>query len=185
MNLNIKLIDKEITYTGHELKPHFLLTEFGQKGSALAAFIGPCEVQMDELVDWEDRLNNDFIRSKKMLHFIGEFFGMQLREAVFLQRLIMARFGQSLNVTCEGDDLYHVANDGARRKLSVSIVTATPVSQLLHIGINIDPEGAPVDAVGLDELGVDAMSWAQQSLQQIQKELAQVEWACAKVRPVV
>jgi hypothetical protein len=31
-------------YHGPELRPHFLLTELGLRGSGLAAFIGPCKV---------------------------------------------------------------------------------------------------------------------------------------------
>lgn len=177
-------------YTGVELRPHFLLTEMGLRGSALGAFIGPCSVKTEHLVDWEDRLANDRIEAKQMIHFIGEFFGASLREGVLRQRLLMATMGQALNeelirlgrperVLRDGDDLFV-----AQRKLSVSIVTASPVSQLLHSGINIDPAGAPVPAIGLAELGVDPVDWTERVLRIFAEEWDSVEWACAKVRPV-
>jgi hypothetical protein len=173
-------------YTGVELRPHFLLTELGLKGSALGAFIGPCQVKTEHLVDWEDRLANDHIQARSMVHFIGEFFGAPLREGVLRQRLLMAQIGQSLQdkikdrITREGDDLFV-----RERKLSVSIVTASPVSQLLHVGINIDPAGAPVAAIGLAELGVVAEEWVPEILSRFAAEWEGIEWACAKVRPVV
>lgn len=181
----------ERTYTGVELRPHFLLTELGLKGSAVGAFIGPCRVQTEHLVDWEDRLAHDRIEAAWMVHFIGEFFGMGLREGVFAQRLLMSLMGEVANehlkrpefkgpISRSGDDLFA---DG--RKLSVSIVTASPVSLLLHAGINIDPAGAPVPAIGLKELGILPEQWVRDVLSRFAKEWEEIHWACAKVRPVI
>ncbi|MGK5083137.1 DUF366 family protein [Bdellovibrionota bacterium FG-1] len=183
---------EERPYTGVELKPHFLLTQMNLKGSAIGAFIGPCHVQTEHLVDWEDRLAQDRIEARWMVHFIGEFFGMGLREGVFLQRLFMATLGDLVNeslhqggragdgVRRDGDDLF--VGD---RKLSVSIVTASPVSVLLHAGINIDPTGAPVPAIGLQELGVLPEEWVPLALERFAQEYEGIVWACAKVRPVL
>src|SRR5262249_29513423 len=145
-------------------------------------FIGSCRVATEDLVDWEDRLASDRIEARSMVHFIGEFFGhASLREGVLAQRLFIAILRdeiaariESRGLKClrDGDDLFvPVATDRAGhtrdrcddssngRKLSVSIVTASPVSQLLHIGINIDPSGAPVAAIGLGELGIVPEEW--------------------------
>jgi hypothetical protein len=172
----------------------------GLKGSALGAFIGSCLVRTEHLVDWEDRLAQDRIEAKWMVHFIGEFFGgCTLREGVLIQRFLMALMGEELNrcfaekgtgQLCrrEGDDLY-ITGPGqpreAESKLSVSIVTASPVSILLHVGINIDPAGAPVPAIGLSELGIAAEEWVTRVLSRFAAEYQDVEWACAKVRPVM
>ena len=102
-------------------------------------------------------------------------------------------------VTRSGDDLFW--NDGQTdRKLSVSIVTASPVSRLLHAGINLDAAGAPVAAAGLFDLGIapaflpgdDAArgmvavkDLATRILTAFAREAEEIEWACAKVRPVV
>ena len=200
MQITTKIIETEMPYTGPELRPHYLLEKWKVRGSAIASFIGPCEVKTEHLVDWEDRLANDFIRSKSMLHFLGEFFGITLAEGVLYQRLFMAIAGQEISkasgkiVTREGDDLFW--NDGKDdRKLSVSIVTASPVSRLLHAGINLDATGAPVKAAGLYDLGIGAAnSEAQKTairalttriLYTFEEEVRGIEWACAKVRPVV
>ena len=185
--------EKERSYLGPELRPHFILSEFGLRGSAVVAFQGPCRVETDHLVDWEDRLEGDRIESRLMIHFLGEFFGITLREGVLLQRLLMAQMAERLGmhlrthadesrrqVVRSGNDLYW-----AERKLSVSIVTASPVSVLLHAGVNVDPTGAPVAAVGLKELGVDASDFARGILESFSREMTGVDWACAKVRPVV
>ncbi len=173
---------ERFAYRGPELRPHFLLERFGARGSALVAWRGPCEVQTEHLVDHEDRLENESIRAGEMVHFIGEFFGMSLSEGVLRQRLWIARIAEFLGaeVHCRGNDLMV-----GERKLSVSIVTASPVSILLHFGINVDPSGAPVAAIGLQELGVNPDAFAERALQLFSDEWEQVLWACAKVRPVV
>jgi hypothetical protein len=188
----------ERTYTGPELRPHFLLTELKLEGSGIGAFLGPCRVETAHLVDWEDRLANDRIEARRMVHFIGEFFGASLREGVLIQRLFMANVFDTLRERLEaqgkfgilrrdGDDLFvrDEHHEKGERKLSVSIVTASPVSQLLHAGINIDPSGAPVPAVGLAELGVSPEEWVPAILDRFAKEWKGMEWACVKVRPVV
>lgn len=193
-------------YHGPELRPHFLLTQMKLQGSALAAWVGPCDVKTEHLVDWEDRLANDSICAEKMIHFLGEFFGITLREGVFLQRLLMSIMGEVLrehlqhelristapagpeglqaralaSLRRDGDDLFLLD-----RKLSVSIVTASPVSVLLHAGINVDPAGAPVPAIGLDELQIDVVRFTKEVLKRFENEWLSVEWACTKVRPVV
>lgn len=201
MQIQTKFITEQMPYTGPELRPHFLLQKWNLRGSALASFIGPCEVKTEHLVDWEDRLENDFIRSKLMAHFLGEFFGISLAEGVLYQRLFMSIAGDEIARTTKkpiersGDDLFWADAKGEKRKLSVSIVTASPVSVLLHAGINLNAEGAPVKAAGLFDLGLGSDNAAQgllpihelisRILGLFQEEAQGVEWACAKVRPVV
>jgi hypothetical protein len=55
----------------------------------------------------------------------------------------------------------------------------------LHTGINIDPDGAPVSAIGLTEMGVDPEHFTHQVLKSFGQEWQDIEWACAKVRPVI
>jgi hypothetical protein len=187
--LKTQYIEQSRPYTGTELRPHWILSEFKIQGSAVVAFRGPCEVQTGDLVDWEDRLASDHIRAREMVHFLGEFFGPSLREGVWMQRLFVGIIGDILHerfgvrTTRTGDDLW-VGEGGLRRKLSVSIVTSSAVSQLLHIGINVDPTGAPVPAVGLAELSVDATSFAREALTRFAAEMNSVWDATTKVMPV-
>lgn len=176
--------DSELEYTGPELSPHFILSKFKVEGSCLAAFHGPCFVKTDHLVDWEDRLQNDHIKAEKMIHFLGEFFGITLREGVWIQRLIVSQLlnlllAEGLQVRRDGDDIF--VNE---KKLTVSIVTASAVSVLLHLGINIDPTGAPVDAIGLSDLRVDPDTITEKILSWFANEFESVERATVKVRPV-
>jgi hypothetical protein len=191
MTLKFHVDSLDRAYTGPELRPHFILSTFGVRGSAIVAFKGPCKVETAELVDWEDRIEKDRIESACMLHFLGEFFGLSLREGVFFQRLFVASLYENLfnslpqlskaEFRRQGDDLFF-----KERKLSVSIVTASPVSVVMHTGLNIDPSGAPVAAVGLSELGIaHPLEWAQAFLQSVQQEWESIEWACTKVRPVI
>jgi hypothetical protein len=78
-----------------------------------------------------------------------------------------------------GNDLYE---DGA--KLSVSIATATPVSTLLHFGINISSQGTPVRTKGLEDYSIEPVSFAKAVLESFRDELKTVDEARAKVRPV-
>lgn len=191
------LHESELPYTGPELRPHFLLSRFKVEGSALAAFIGPCDVKTDHLVDWEDRLASDSIRAKSMVHFLGEFFGITLREGVWIQRLVVSELAARLqrlpnvrpgSILREGDDLFWTGGASGRSKLSVSIVTASPVSVLLHLGVNIDSAGAPVQAAGLKDLGLDpaaVRTLVGEVLAWFEREYRSVARACVKVRPVV
>ena len=198
MDFQTLFLEREIPYTGEELRPHFLLSQFKLRGPALAAFIGPCEVRTEALVDWEDRLADDFIRARSMVHFLGEFFGFTLKEGVLFQRLFTSIVKEELEglaqvrLRRDGDDLFWTSPDGKERKLSVSIVTATPVSQLLHFGLNLDSEGAPVAAAGIKDLiarPAESQSFAatlgKRILERSAEEMSSVEWACTKVRPVV
>ena len=178
----------ELEYTGPELSPHFILSRFRVEGSCLAAFHGPCFVKTDHLVDWEDRLQNDHIKAKKMIHFLGEFFGITLREGVWIQRLIVSQIlnelvSQGLKATRDGDDIF-IEQGGAQKKLTVSIVTASAVSVLLHLGVNIDSTGAPVSAIGLSDFMIDPIALTEKILAWFSSEFESVERATVKVRPV-
>ncbi len=119
---------------------------------------------------------------------MGEFFGRSLREGVLIQRLFMAVLCESLNVRLPGANPIHRDGDDLfvkDQKLSVSIVTASPVSLLLHTGINIDSEGAPVAATGLQALGILPDEWVPSVLERFANEMNSMDWACAKVRPVM
>ncbi len=185
--MKILLAKESIPYTGPELRPHFLLSKFGIEGSLLVAFRGPCEVATDHLVDWEDRLALDCIRAREMLHFLGEFFGITLKEGIWIQRLIVSEIEsillrKGLVVVRDGDDLFV-----EKKKLSVSIVTVSPVSVLLHLGINIDPAGAPVDAIGLGTIlsESEVPAFALEVLERFKREFESVDRAAVKVRPVI
>jgi hypothetical protein len=185
MELKYKFIKERITYTGAELSSHWLYRNFGLKGNALAAFIGPCEVK-EYLVDMEDRRKDREIRSPLMLHFISEYFDLDLEKTILRQRLFISILGEEINRISKkhleriGNDLY--VKDS---KLSVAIATLTPVSCVFHVGINIATSGAPVKVIGLDELSVSPMNLANRVFKHYSQELKDISMARAKVRGVL
>ena len=179
-------IDKEVKYIGSQLAPHWIYKNFKIQGDAIVAFCGECEVKLTEMVDIEDVINNEPIYSKYMLSFITEQFNVELVEGVFRQRLLMCCIKEALEkrgfVVCRsGDDLF--VND---RKLSVSIATKSMTSVLIHTGINILSEGAPIPVSGLkSDLGIDDVKeFALEVMKNYSEELKDIVLASTKVRGV-
>ena len=184
--MHTKLIDTEIKYIGSQLAPHWIYKNFKLQGDAIVAFIGECEVALTEMVDIEDVINNEPIYSKLMLSFITEQFGVELVEGVFRQRLLICIIKELLEergvfVVRNGDDL--MINN---RKLSVSIATKSTTSILIHTGLNILSEGAPVKASGLtSELGIeDVREFALEVMKRYSEEIEDIKLASTKVRGV-
>ena len=183
--MQVQFLTEERAYDGTALSGHFAFRNFGILGNSAVAFVGPCDVNLQHMVDWEDVRKRAPIYSPKMLHVLLELFETNLKTAVCWQRLMVASFAELLRergVTglkrC-GDDLFV-----GERKLSVSIATCSPVSALIHLGVNVETEGVPVPAVGLTEWAVEVSALAQEFLQRLQSEWQGVERACCKVRPV-
>lgn len=184
--MHTKFIDREIKYTGEELAPHWIYKNFHLQGDSIVAFCGECEVKLTEMVDIEDVINNEPIYSKNMLSFIVEHFNIGLVEGVTRQRLLICIIKEALEnkgtkVIRSGDDLFVEG-----RKLSVSIATKSLTSVLIHVGINIDPTGAPVDAVGLDYLEIldksfDIYAFAKEIMIKYSQELDDIILASTKV----
>ena len=184
--MKTKLIKEEIKYIGSQLAPHWIYKNFGLQGDAIVAFKGECEVKLTEMVDIEDVINNEPIYSKYMLSFISEQFGVNLVEGVFRQRLLMCIIKELLEergifVKRNGDDL--IVGGG---KLSVSIATKSVTSILIHTGLNILSEGAPVKASGLtSELGItDIDGFAIEVMNRYAEEINDIQLASTKVRGV-
>ena len=184
--MQTKHITKKTTYTGAELQSLFAYKNFRVQGDSAIAFCGPCEVQSTALVDQEDVLNKDFIRSVDMVHFIVEKFNLDLEEGIFRQRLYIAIIKETieqlkpeLKIIRDGDDLF-----SNNKKLSVSIATLSPVSTVIHIGINIDPTGAPVKAIGLNELKINKDIFIKRVLAAIEHEERSITLVRSKVRGV-
>lgn len=174
-------LDQEFPYTGPELRSLFLY-EKGIKGDGVLSWVGSCDVKTQDLVDAEDKVTNDFIKSKKMVHFVAEFFHKDVFFAICVQRLTAEIVIDVLNSLSsktfvrKGDDIYC-----DHKKLNVSIATVSPLSALMHFGVNIDSEGAPVPAVGLKDLNIDPDTFAKQVLSRLKEELESIYAASVKV----
>lgn len=178
-------VKEKIKYTGKELRSHFAYDRFNLQGDSLLAFCGGCEVTVQDLVDIADIKDNAPIYSEYMLHFIAEFFCGDLEMAILKQRLLMAIIKDEISslsgrsLVREGDDIYE-----GKAKLSVSIATSSPVSFMIHVGVNISSEGTPVETKGLYDYGIDEYKFAESILDSFASEMAGARSARCKVRGV-
>jgi hypothetical protein len=181
-----KWLGEKVDYSGRELRSHFVREKARIAGDGVVAFVGACSVEGESLVDIEDVEAGAFIKASRMLHFIGEHFEGGLREGNLLLRLFASIVKETLEGLCTGVTIVRTGDDLfiGERKLTVAIVTRSPVSILFHFGVNIDPSGAPVPAVGIDELGVDVKQFADEVLSRYGRELESIELALRKVRGV-
>ena len=184
--MQTRLLDQEIAYTGAQLRSGWISKQSGLTGDAAVAFLGPCDIRPEHMVDTVDLEASARIASPRMLHIIVEHPGLDLIHITVRQRLLMAIAGELINahlgetlVRREGDDLY--LRD---RKLSVSVATVSPTSGLIHSGFNVRGEGAPVPAIGLEELGLDPRRCAELLLSAYSDEIAALKAAAAKVKRV-
>ncbi|MGI6451874.1 MAG: DUF366 family protein [Syntrophomonadaceae bacterium] len=181
--MNTLFIDKKIDYLGSQLVPHWIYRNFGILGDAAVAFIGKADVGLEAMVDLQDVMEKKPIYSPQMLHFLVEHFHNNLHLGIYQQRMLIICIKEELEkrgiqVIRQGDDLYV-----GGRKLSVSIATVSPVSILIHTGVNVLTAGTPLPTSGLAELGVeDVKGFAQNVMKKYSDELSSIDEARCKVR---
>ena len=179
-----KILLEEITYTGKELRAGWIAQRAGIDGDAVVGFIGPCRVDNEDLVDLEDRRAGTFIAAAAMVHVIAEHPGVGLAAAVLRQRLLVCVLCEMLGhrgcrARRDGDDVYV-----DERKLTVSVAAPAANSCLIHLGVNVRPEGAPVPAIGLEELDIDPHELLRELVERYRAEMDSCRRAAGKVRNV-
>lgn len=178
-------VDGPTNYTGKELSAHWIYRNYGILGDAIIAFAGEVNVARDTMIDLSEAIDQSYIYSPSMLNFMIEHFDHDLKLAIYRQRLLMICIMEELQqlgiyVTRRGDNLF--VHKG---KLSISIATATTVSTLIHVGLNIDTDRTPVETVGLSQLGVaDIRALAENIMMRYTREIEQIYDARCKVRSV-
>ncbi|MDH3216629.1 MAG: DUF366 family protein [Candidatus Krumholzibacteria bacterium] len=182
--LAYKVLEVETPYTGKELRSGWVLEQTGLRGDAAAAFLGPCRVVNEDLVDLDDARAGTYIESAAMAHVLIEHPQCRLDTGVLRQRMLVCLLCEilgerNLGVRRQGDDIYFDS-----RKLTVSIAAPSSRSTVIHLGINIRPEGAPVPAVGLDEMKIDARELLTDLLGRYGEELESCRHAQTKVRTI-
>ncbi|MCP4230552.1 MAG: DUF366 family protein, partial [bacterium] len=117
--------DEEKAYT--ELYAHYAYRNFGIRGDSVVAFVGPCEVNREQLIDLEDRFADRYIKAASMLHLIVEQFGVNLDDIVTRQRLLIMLVAEIIKRRAPQADLARKSDDifVGSGKLSVSIATVS------------------------------------------------------------
>jgi hypothetical protein len=178
-------IDKELIYTGAQLRSHWVSENTGIYDDVIACFIGPADVPLSNMVDLEDVRNLEPIASAKMIHFIAEFFDSRLDLAIARQRLLVCIACECLSragapkIERRGDDIY-----ASSRKLSVSIATVSPVSTLVHFALNITTKGTPLATSSLEDLKIDPENFGLSVMKSFIEEIDSMHHAKNKVRSV-
>jgi len=204
ISIQKKFLPQTINYTGEQLSSLWIYQQTGLQGDAMVSFIGKADVR-EHMVDLEDIRNEAFIYSEQMLHFLVEHFNGDLEKAVLRQRMLIVIIKECLdrvlgskfkvqgsmpptnleprtsNLERQGDDLYV-----DERKLSVSIATLSPVSSLIHVGLNISNQNTPVKTFGLNEImEVDAISeFSETVMCRYDQEMKSIHHARCKVKGV-
>jgi hypothetical protein len=122
-----------------------------------------------------------------MLHFIIEHFELDLEKTIIRQRLLISIIKDQLEnlgvktIYRTGDDLYE-----AQKKLSVSISTLSPVSTLIHCGLNISSINTPIPTVSLKDLGLnEILVFGEKVAHHYCCEMESIRLARCKVRGVI
>ncbi|MBF0104615.1 MAG: DUF366 family protein [Deltaproteobacteria bacterium] len=178
--------EQTIKYTGEQLSSHFAYKNFSLKGDSIVSFIGPCDVSLDHMVDLEDVAQKKHIYSENMLHFIVEHFHDHLTTVIAFQRLLIdlvrheiCESKEGLIIQRRGDDLFDDIY-----KLTVSIATRSPLSSLIHAGINISSKNTPVPTRGLEDYQINPHAVATGVLNRYRAEFEGIKQARCKVRGV-
>lgn len=125
-------------YDGSQISSLWAYNTAGIQDDSIIYFRGICNVELEHMIDLEDKKENESIYSPDMVHFIIEHFDstdlklIYSRQRLFVSIVLEILTGKGLNVIRKGDDLF-VNN----KKLSVSIASTSAVSQKIHFGINV------------------------------------------------
>ena len=196
-----KWLDEKLTYDGSQLRSLFGYSQYGLLGDSLISWKGPCNVHRDYMVDIEDWLKKSEIRSQEMVHFIIELFNQPLSTSIAYQRLFV---GLIKDLICQflseashkdnsphlikfydklkrkGDDLYF-----EDKKINVSVATTSPISSLIHVGVNISSKGTPIPTMGLDDFNIDSYKFSKKIMDcfveeytSMKKAMCKVKWVC-------
>jgi len=182
--MRYRLIKDEIAYTGEQLRSNFAYTTFGIVGDSVVAFAGPCDVKLKEMVDIEDLKAGKAIYSESMLHFIVEHYDTDLEKTI-LRQLILTNIVKDLINEIKGKIIVKRVNSDLFEedaKLSISVATVTPISSLVHFGVNITSINTPVKTKGLKDYDIDQYEFANLVMDRYTKENDKINIARCKVR---
>ena len=200
---------KKLKYDGSQLRPLFAYENFQISGDSIVAWVGGCDVSLEHMVDFEDKIVKAKIKSDLMLHFIVEYFHSDLFSAVAIQRLLAGQFIVELEklisaagkksqkstskktaaasalspapvkLTRKGDDIFW-----GQKKLSISIASRSAVSNQIHFAVNVVNQGTPVLTCALNDWGINPNDLAKTVMKAFVNEFDDIIFATQKVKPL-
>lgn len=179
------VLPEKFSYDGSQISSLWAYNSFGVQEDSVVVFRGACDVKIEHMIDLEDRRANESIWSEDMVSFIIEHFdSTDLKLIYSRQRFFTALVREYLSdlgvhTTREGDDLFLNG-----KKLTVSIASASAVSQKIHFGINVshDVYGNLKDAgIGEDK---QVASFMQAVGEAYVREFEDIEKDLRKSRPL-
>lgn len=182
-------LKNEFPYDGTQLRPLYAYLEHGVLGDSIVAWVGPCEIPFEHMVDGEDLREASPIRGGRMLHFIIEIFDRDLFSAVALQRLFASLWLDEMRARAsasmasaggwrrDGDDVYF--DD---KKLSISIASRSSLSCQIHFAVNVTNQGTPVPTCALEDFQLKAEPTATKMMELFIREYESTLQATRKVR---
>ncbi len=182
--MRYRLIKDEQTYTGEQIRSNFSYTTYGIVGDSIIAFCGPCDVKLKEMIDIEDLKAGKAIYSEYMLHFIIEHYDIDSEKIVLRQLLLTTIVKDAVN-EIKGKNLVRRTNSDLFEedaKLSISVATVSPLSSLIHFGINITSTNTPVKTKGLKDYDIEPYEFANIIMDRYIKEIDKINISRCKVR---
>jgi hypothetical protein len=183
--MKTKFLKNEFLYDGSQMKPLDNYLKYDLFGDSCIAWVGPCQISFEKMLDGEDLIEKCEIRGSKMLHFVFEIFQRELVSAVFLQRLFASLVqsyvyeNSKVFLKREGDDLYW-----EDKKFSISIAAPTINSNMVHFAVNVVNLGTPVKTLSCEDLKIKPEVMAEVLLKQISHEYQSILNASFKVRSI-
>lgn len=182
--MKYKFDKKKFSYNGEQLKHLFAYENYRIAGDSIVAWIGPCDIPFEHMVDSEDKIEQSKIQGDEMLHFIIEAFHPDIYFSVTLQRLFTSIVESQLrelklkqSFERSGDDLYF-----GKKKLSISIASISIFSSMVHFAMNVKNTGTPVETISFAELKIDAPSFAEKVMKAFVAEYESIVFATTKVK---
>jgi hypothetical protein len=180
-----RFLKEEIGYTGEQLHSLYTYDNFGIVGDSIIAFTGPCDISIKEIVDLEDAKAGKRIHVPMMLHFIAEHFDVDLEKGILRQYLLVDIIRDIINEKLGKLAVKRIESDFFINdsKLGMSAATASPVSSLIHVGINIiKPDDANAKSKGLTDYNLDPTIIAPEVLERYTKDVEKMILARCKTR---
>jgi len=183
---------KSLIYDGAQLTPLHTYQNYKISGDSIVSWVAPCNVTLEHMVDYEDKIAHEKICGDMMLHFIVEFFPANLAFGVCLQRifaslamdLILEMSKAKFKIRRSGDDLYVNQGKSAEGKLSISIASVSAVSTMIHFALNVVNSGTPVKTASLDDLKINPAEFSIEMMKRFCKEYDSILFATVKVKPL-